>query len=53
VKSKRVRSVGCAAHAGRREMHVHGLSRGNLKEKDSLEDLIIDVMIILKWIFKV
>jgi hypothetical protein len=52
VKSKRRIWAGHAAHAGSREMHVHGFRRGNLKERDNLEDLIIDVRIILKRILK-
>jgi hypothetical protein len=34
-----------------RERYMQGLVDGNLKERDQLEDLSVEGMIILKWIF--
>jgi hypothetical protein len=50
IKSRRMRWV---RHVARRGIELHaGFWRGNLRERDHLEDLDIDGRIILNWIFK-
>jgi hypothetical protein len=41
----------CSAYGGRGELFTR-LSRGNLKERDQLEDPDVDGSIILRWIFR-
>jgi len=43
--------VGHVGSMGRGEVHT-GFWRGNLKERDHLEDLSVDWNIILKWVLK-
>ena len=50
IKSRRVRWAGQVA-CGREAVHV-GFWRGNLREKDRLEDTGVDGRIILRWIFR-
>jgi hypothetical protein len=47
MKLKRMRGLGHVAYMGRSEMYA-GLWRGNLKERDSLENLDIAGRLILK-----
>jgi hypothetical protein len=46
-----MRLVGHVAGMGKRR-GTYGARRGNLREKDDLEDVRVDGMVILKWIFK-
>jgi len=51
IKSRRMRWVGHVAHIGERR-GAYMVWRGNLRERDHLEDPSIDGRIILKWIFR-
>jgi hypothetical protein len=48
IKSRRMRWAGHVARMG----VMRGLYRGNMKERDELEDTGVDGRIILRWIFK-
>ena len=41
----------CSIYGGREEVHT-GFWRGNRREREHLEDLIVDGMRILKWMFR-
>jgi len=41
----------CGMYWGREKVHI-GILRGNLRERDHLEDPGVDGRIILRWIFR-
>jgi hypothetical protein len=51
IKSRRIRWVGYVARTGRREVYT-GLSWGNLRERDHLDDPGVDGRILLRCIFR-
>jgi hypothetical protein len=51
IRSRRIRWVRRVAHTVEGEVHI-GHWWGDLRERDHLEDVGVDGMIILKWIFK-
>jgi hypothetical protein len=50
INSRRMRWAGHVAQWGRVEMYT-GLWWGNLRERDHLEDPVVDGRIIIRWIF--
>jgi hypothetical protein len=51
MKSSRMKWAGQEARRGRGKMHAR-FWWGNLKERDHLENLGVDGIVILKWVLK-